>query len=163
MPMMDSVSQLTSKSNPLLKKIRLLGSGKSKKHQDLVLAEGLRVLEEVGRSGHIMDAVVASEHFGSEPREKKLLEDWMRRKVRLYQVKDNLFQTLSCYQTSQGALAVVRVPEARLPEINEKNALILYANGIQDPGNLGTLIRAAAANRLRQEPENGPIECRCVF
>lgn len=144
--MTESVSQLTSRSNPLVKKIRILGSGKHRKSQDLVLAEGTRVLEEMVRSGHTVDAVVVSENFGSEQREKRLLEAWMQRNIQLYQVSESLFHTLSCYRTSQGALAVVKVPEARMPETNEKNALILYANGIQDPGNLGTLIRTAAAS-----------------
>jgi len=64
----------------------------------------------------------------------------------VYRLKGNLFKSISAVQTHQGAAALVRVPELALPSVRpEANPLILYACGIQDPGNLGTLIRTAAA------------------
>jgi TrmH family RNA methyltransferase len=48
--------------------------------------------------------------------------------------------------TDQGALALVHVPKVQLPKECAQNTTILYACGVQDPGNLGTLIRTAAAS-----------------
>ena len=140
-----TVSQLTSRDNPLFKAIRRVASG-SHRESNLVAAEGIRVLEEVRRAGCAIETVLFSEHFGSTPREKYLLDDWILKGVRAYRTAENLFKSASSLQTPQGAVALVRVPELSLDQVvPAKNALIVYACGIQDPGNLGTLIRAAAA------------------
>ncbi len=142
---MTTVTRLTSRNNPLLKTIRLLASGSRRAPEDLVLAEGIRVLEEVNRSPYTIETIVVSEKFGSNPREQSLLQNLHSRGSRFYQVKAALFESLSCLQTPQGAIALVRVPRVSLPSRKNPAALVLYACGIQDPGNLGTLIRTAAA------------------
>jgi RNA methyltransferase, TrmH family len=141
-----TVPQLTSKDNSVLKTIRLVSSGARRAPRQLVAAEGIRVLEEVERSGFAIEAVVLSEAFGSTPRERKLFDRWIARGLPLYQVKPILFQSLSAVETPQGAIALVKVPETTLESVPPaQNALILLACGIQDPGNLGALIRTAAA------------------
>jgi RNA methyltransferase, TrmH family len=143
-----TIQQLTSRDNPLFKTIRLVSSGSRRAPKELVLAEGVRVLEEVEKSGRKIEALVFSEEFGLTPREKALLDRWRfpPRNLRLYQTSGNLFQSISTVQTPQGAVALVHVPEPVLDSIYlPTNTLVLYACGIQDPGNLGTLIRTAAA------------------
>jgi len=106
----------------------------------------MRVLEEVNKAGCEIEAVVFSENFGTAPREKALLVTWYSRGVRTYRAGEKLFESVSSVQTPQGAIALVRIPKLTLDKVlAAKNALVLYACGIQDPGNLGTLIRAAAA------------------
>jgi len=144
--MNKSVTQLTSRNNLLLKKIRRLASGTHSEQDEIVMAEGTRVLEEVLQSDCFVESVVVSENFGSDPRESRLLESWLNRKIRLYQITEKLFQSLSCFHTAQGAIALVRVPAVQLQHNKAPDALVLYASGIQDPGNLGTLIRSAAAS-----------------
>ena len=143
-----TVQQLTSRDNPVLKTIRILSSGSRRAPEGLVIAEGVRVLEEVENAGRQIEAVVFSEDFGSTPREKALLDRWLfpPRNLRLYRTSGNLFQSVSSVQSPQGAIALVQVPEMDLNSIClPPNDLVLFACGIQDPGNLGTLIRAAAA------------------
>ncbi len=141
-----TVSQLTSRDNPLLKTIRLVSSGSRRAPKQLVVAEGIRILEEVNNSGCEIEAAVFSAHFGSVQRERLLLEWWQSRGVHAYSVGEKLFASISGVQTPQGAIALVRVPPLFLDQLpTTENALILYACGIQDPGNLGTLIRTAAA------------------
>jgi RNA methyltransferase, TrmH family len=120
-------------------------SGSRKVHEDLVLAEGTRVLQEVNQSTHSIDAVVLSEYFGSDEREERLLREWESRKIRLFKVTEKLFESISCLQSPQGAVALVNVPKVSFPLMPGSDSLILYACGIQDPGNLGTIIRTAAA------------------
>jgi TrmH family RNA methyltransferase len=143
--MMPTVTRLTSKNNPLLKRMRLLASGSRRAPADIVLAEGTRVLEEVVRSRYRIETVVMTGKFGAIQREKALLQKLKSRGVHFYQVEPALFQSISSLRTPQGAVALVEVPRATLPRHTEPGALVLYACGIQDPGNLGTLIRAAAA------------------
>ncbi|MBN2317821.1 MAG: RNA methyltransferase [Acidobacteria bacterium] len=143
--MLTSVTRLTSKANPLLKTIRLMATGSHRAPEDLVLAEGIRVLEEANRSRYSIETVILSEKFCSNPREQALFKNWLSRGVRLYQVKTALFESLSCLRTPQGAIALVSVPRILFPSQHNPAALVLYACGIQDPGNMGTLIRTAAA------------------
>ena len=90
--------------------------------------------------------MVISERFGNSGKEEDLLNVWLSKRVRIYRVKANLFLSVSDVKTPQGAVALVRVPELVLDKIpRQQNALVLFACGIQDPGNLGTLIRTAAA------------------
>ncbi len=141
------VSRLTSKQNPLLKRIRLLASGSKRSSQDLVLAEGVRVLEEVINADRPIEAVVMSEGFGAQARERRLLNAWRAKKVPVFEVSERLFSSVSCVQSPQGALALVHVPPPALDDAAiGSDALILTACGIQDPGNLGTLIRTAVAS-----------------
>lgn len=140
------IPHLTSRANPLLKKIRLAGSGSRRAGDDLVVAEGVRVLEEASSAGHALDAVVATPGFGAAPRERALLELWRARGVPLSTVDEPLFRSLSDVRAPQGALALVRVPPPALGLLPDPGAApIVCALGLQDPGNLGTLIRAAAA------------------
>ena len=104
------------------------------------------MLEEATRSRYEIEAVVFSDDFGSSERELALLQAWRTKGVRLFKTGGKVFQSVSGVQSPQGALALMRVPEKILSEIAPvPNALILCACEIQDPGNLGTLIRAAAA------------------
>jgi RNA methyltransferase, TrmH family len=140
------IQQLTSRDNAVLKTIRLVASGSRRTPQDLVIAEGVRVLEEVERAGSELQAVVFSEDFGAGSREKDLLDHWQERCRALYRVGATLFQSVSTVQTPQGAIAIVRVPELTLASVRPGcSSLILYTCGVQDPGNMGTLIRTAAA------------------
>jgi RNA methyltransferase, TrmH family len=141
-----TVAKLTGRNNPILKNIRLISSGSRKAPGNLVAVEGVRVLEEAAKADFKIEAVVISEHFGSTGREQDLLANWQARHVRTHIISDKLFESLSGVQTPQGAIALVQVPEISLDKaIPESNALIVCACEIQDPGNLGTLIRAAAA------------------
>jgi TrmH family RNA methyltransferase len=141
-----TVPQLTSKDNPLLKTIRLVTSGSHRAPKQLVAAEGIRVLEEVHKAGCEIEAVVFSGNFGSTAREKELLHAWQEKGIRAYQTSESLLASVSGVQTPQGAIALVHIPELSLDRaLPRKDALILCACSIQDPGNLGTLIRTAAA------------------
>jgi TrmH family RNA methyltransferase len=141
-----TVSQLTGKHNQLFKIIRLVSSGSRRAPKDLVLAEGIRVLEEAQRSGCSFEAVVFSGQFGSHPREGRLLDQWSAESVRLYKTQQTLLESVSSVPSPQGVIALVRVPRPFLDKIAlPANALILCAHGIRDPGNLGTLVRTAAA------------------
>jgi len=141
-----AISQLTSRHNPILKTIRLVASGSRRAPEELVVAEGIRVLEEVHRSGCEIETVVISDRFGTSDREEALLKIWLSREIQICRADSQLFKSVSNVQTDQGAIALVRRTILTLDELpSAQSDLVLYACGIQDPGNLGTLIRTAAA------------------
>jgi TrmH family RNA methyltransferase len=139
-------TRLTGKDNLLLKTLRKLSRNPEDDSGGRMAIEGVRILEEAENSSCAIEAVVITENFGKEPREKKLLDRWQTRGIRVFQVNENLFASISAVRTPQGAMALARTPRHILGEIKPKEpALILCASGIQDPGNLGTLIRTGAA------------------
>ena len=139
-------ARLTGKDNPLLKTLRKLNRNPEKESGGQLVVEGVRVLEEAEKSGCETNAVVITESFGREPRETNLLERWRARGIRVFLVDEKLFASVSAVRVPQGAMALVRAPQHALDVIHRKErVLILCACGIQDPGNLGTLIRTAAA------------------
>jgi TrmH family RNA methyltransferase len=141
------IRPITSKSNPIIKTIRLVAAQARNAPPELVLAEGTRSIKEALASGNTIEALLISERFGGIDRERLLLDTIARtQNVRVFRVADPVFKHSSAVLVPQGVLALVRLPilmmrEVRLPE----KSLVLCACGLQDPGNFGTLIRAAAA------------------
>jgi len=76
-------SRITSRENPLIKTVRLVAKQSRKSPPDLVLAEGVRVLEEVLASGHEIEFVIISDGYGSSEREARLLDAFSHRPVRV--------------------------------------------------------------------------------
>jgi len=143
------IPYLSSHDNPLVRTIRLVATQARRAAADLVLAEGLRVLEEATRAGCPLEAVLVDKDFGSGRREKELLLAWSRQRVPVRRAAPALLKKLSDVISHQGALALVRVPLSTLATVREvADPLILCLCGIQDPGNLGTLLRTARATRV---------------
>jgi TrmH family RNA methyltransferase len=141
-----TIRQITSRNNDLLKKIRLIASGSRRAPTGLAIAEGLRVLQEASKYNAIIETAVISEQFGNSGPEAELLRNWQRQKVDLLKVDEKLFKSISDVCSPQGAIALARLPLFPLAEAPAgPDSLILFACGIRDPGNLGTLIRSAAA------------------
>ncbi len=60
-------------------------------------------------------------------------------------IADSLFQTLASTETSQGVIALVRPPEWTLQQLFRGRSLVVVLDGLQDPGNAGSIVRAAEA------------------
>ena len=141
-----SSSVIRSKDNPLVRTFRLVAAQARRAPADLVLAEGIRVLEEATHSHCRIEAALASESFGSHPREKALLAAWQSRGVAMHRAADAVLKVLSEVAAMQGALALVRVPARSLKDMPVcTRPLILCLCEIRDPGNLGALLRSARA------------------
>lgn len=65
--------------------------------------------------------------------------------VRVVALPDRLFQTLSSMVTSQGVIALVRMPTWQIDDVFRGRSLVVVLDGLQDPGNVGAIARAAEA------------------
>jgi TrmH family RNA methyltransferase len=102
------------------------------------------VLGEI--DGRDLEAVLVSEDFGSAAKEETLLRNWLSKDVRVCRTSETIFRSVSDVRAPQGAIALVRLPERTLEEMPpDRNPLVVFACGVQDPGNLGTIVRASAA------------------
>jgi TrmH family RNA methyltransferase len=132
---------ITSNQNPKLKLIRALqGRAKERREAGAFLAEGVRLIEEAVISNWGLRFALYDEDLG----ERGILqvETLKSRGVDCEMVSTSLMKSLSETETPQGILAVLEL--APLPIPNYCN-FILIPDQIRDPGNLGTLLRTAAA------------------
>lgn len=132
---------ITSAQNPKLKLVRaLLGRAKERREAGAFVAEGVRLVEEVVNSNWELRFVLYDETLSE--RGLSLVESLKSKGVDCEMLASNLMKSLSDTETSQGILAVL--PMTKLPITNHPNFLLI-PDQIRDPGNLGTLIRSAAA------------------
>jgi TrmH family RNA methyltransferase len=131
---------LTSGSNNRLKQITLLQKkSKARKETGLFIEEGIRMFKEIPKNR--LEEVYVSESFS----QKQECMDLLSKEPII--VADNVFQTLTDTISPQGILAVVKQENYSVEEIltkSEKPVFLLLEN-IQDPGNLGTMMRTAEA------------------
>jgi RNA methyltransferase, TrmH family len=137
---------ITSRDNQLLKTIRFAAGESRRISPDLVVAEGLRTVETAMGAGWPIEAAVYSEEFGAADREMMLLEKLADKAAQFCRTARALYKTVSSVNSPQGIIALVKVPVLSLNSMELPcNPLLVCAWGIQDPGNLGTIIRTACA------------------
>jgi TrmH family RNA methyltransferase len=132
---------IRSRSNPLVKRLRAL-----KQHgaDDLLLVEGPRLLAEAMAAGVPLVEAAASPRLLRRPGGRDLLAAVGQRcPVRL--LDDDLLASLAEVETSQGVLALARRPRFDESAVLAGRPLVLVAVGVQDPGNVGALLRTAEA------------------
>ena len=131
-----SVETITSRQNPLMTHLRKLGASRSYRQKSgEYLCDGTKLLAEALKWHAPVRTAVFSD--GADIPE---LPDT----VRAVRVSGELMRSVSPMETPQGALFTVALPETRLPEtLSGRHYLVL--DGVQDPGNVGTILRTADA------------------
>ncbi|MEZ0397097.1 MAG: RNA methyltransferase [Anaerolineales bacterium] len=133
---------ITSSHNPKLKLVRaLLGRPKARREAGAFVAEGVRLVEEALAAGWPFRFVLAGETLSE--RGQALLARLQAQGVDVERVADGLLNSLSDTDNTQGILAVLDLPVPDLPPATFD--FVLIPDQIRDPGNLGTLLRTAAA------------------
>lgn len=129
---------ITSSANGKVKQVmNLIKKAKARNESGLFVAEGLRIFKEIPCEQ--IDSIFVSESFLKEEERKHLIEG-MKYEV----LTDEVFQVMSDTKTPQGILALVK-QHAYTPEDLTRvpgPAFLMILENIQDPGNLGTIIRA---------------------
>lgn len=120
---------ITSKSNPIIKTIASLADKKYRKQSGLYLVEGIKPVKECLAAGFKAERIICTQENAS------LFPD-------ATVVGDSVFKSVSAEKTPQGVIAVVKIPNSELKP-PKGNCLLLDC--LQDPGNLGTVIRTANA------------------
>ena len=125
--------RITGRKNPLLQQVRkLLSSKKYRQETGLFVSDGTKLLQEALRWWDGVETVILTEG----------MEVQIPESVRLVYVPEDVMTYISPMETPQGALFICRLPEKR--EFVPSPGMLLL-DGIQDPGNLGTILRTADA------------------
>lgn len=140
---------VSSRHNALVKELRKCFSHNEPSAEGSMAIEGVRIIEEAIRSGLKFQAVFFSESGKSHS--ARLLPQ-IGSHTETVLLADDIFSSAVNTQSPQGVAALVKLKPARLEDILESaatEALLVGVAGIQDPGNLGTIIRSAEAFSAR--------------
>lgn len=128
--------RITSRKNATLQQVKkLFASRKERESAGLFVADGTKLLQEAVTFFPGLDMVILSDGIQAEVPDS----------VRLIRVPEDVMQSISPMEAPQGAVFVCRLPEktAFVPQTP-----MLLLDGIQDPGNLGTILRTADAMNI---------------
>ena len=142
---MDNIV-ITSKDNEKIKEIKKLKEKKYREETNLFVVEGIKIVKEaIEYDADIQKIVISNDAIGYEVDEEVLK---IIQKYEVMIVSQNVFESISDVKTPQGILAVIKNKENVKVDYNEDVIFIL--DNIQDPGNLGTIIRTLDAAGIKQ-------------
>ena len=133
---------ITSTSSSQVKHvISLLSKAKERKKNNEYVVEGIRMVSEAPADLRVK--IYMSERFQNNNSEyvKELVKKQGISDDSIEIVADNVFDRMSQTQTPQGIMAVVRMKDNSLSDMLSGNPLLILVENLQDPGNLGTIIR----------------------
>jgi len=125
--------RITARKNPLIQKVRKLASSASaRRNEGLFVGDGTKLLEEAVRYWPGLDTVILADGVQAQVPES----------VRVVRVPQEIMEYISPMETPQGAVFLCRLPEKT--KFSPKPGMLIL-DGIQDPGNVGTILRTADA------------------
>lgn len=143
-PQVERLPLVTGRHNPLIKEVRRAFAQGELTAEGECAVEGMRIVEEAIRSGLQVRAVLVSK--SGQSRAARLLPQ-LAKQVETLLLPDKVFTSVVPSETPQGVAALVRMRSYTLQDLFgvETGSLVVAVAGVQDPGNLGTILRSAEA------------------
>ncbi|MDD6795226.1 MAG: RNA methyltransferase [Clostridiaceae bacterium] len=131
---------IESKDNKIFKEAKKLKDRRGRNKSSKYIIEGFRLVEEAFKAGLEIDYLLLS----GEGKEKfdSFLGNYSNEYLKIYEISENLLKELCSTEKPQGIVAVVAMKKA---DYSKKGDFYLLCDKVQDPGNLGTIIRTAHA------------------
>lgn len=141
--MQERLRSVTSRQNGAVKELRAAFHTGKPTEDGYSAVEGMHLLEEAIRSGLRFKTVFFSE--GAQERAHKLLPQ-LAAQVETLLLPDEVFESAVLTDAPQGVAALVKLKSYKLEDVlRAENPLLIGVAGVQDPGNLGTILRSAEA------------------
>ncbi|CAM3745519.1 TrmH family RNA methyltransferase [Alicyclobacillus pomorum] len=134
---------LESPQNPRVKAWAALKTKKGRMAHGSFLVEGMRLVEELLRSSLQVDALLWD--VGSDELPEQITDAALERGVPMFELSPGAFSTVSDTMTPQGVAAIAKIPDNAGLDKAQLASHTLLLDGVQDPGNVGTIIRSADA------------------
>lgn len=140
--------RIASRDNPHFKALKkLCQSGRERRKTGRVVLDGMHLIESYHQHiGCPLEVVVSESGRGRPEISRYLADDLSGSAVSVFE--DALFDELASVETPSGIIAVIEQPECRHGMDQQADAVLL--DGVQDPGNLGSMLRSAAAAGFQQ-------------
>ena len=136
---------INSKDNEKIKYAKSLLKGKHRKEEEKFLVEGLRIIKQSIECDCEIDYVLYTKEF--EKKNEEFIAYLETLNIRLYSIDEKLVKEFSQTENTQGVFAIIKSKVFTLDDVfKEDNDFLLILDRIQDPGNMGTLIRSADAS-----------------
>jgi RNA methyltransferase, TrmH family len=133
-------------SAKLLTTARDLQRRKARERQQLFVCEGIRATEELIRSPLGLRGVLVAPTLATDVRGAALRSEIESRGIPVLEVSERDFQSAATTESPQGILAIAEIPDGSPESLSlPQRARVLVLDGVQDPGNAGTMLRTAAA------------------
>ncbi len=137
--------ELLGRHSRLVKEIRSLSSHSERLEKGLFVVEGIRVIEElIASKVRIMHLLVAERLLNSDVTVWAEEVKAQQSGVKIWIAADSVMEDISSTKSDQGILAVAEMPQVGSKDILRNDKLLVLSQ-VQDPGNVGTLIRSALA------------------
>ncbi len=140
---------ITSKDNETIKHIKKLKEKKYRDEYKEFIIEGIKMIEEAMAENAVIKSVIICEDCKSQG---AIPNDLMYEIAKLdcIYVSEKIFSTITDVTNPQGIMAIIEKPENKETEIDYQEANYLILDNIQDPGNMGTILRTADSLNLKQ-------------
>jgi TrmH family RNA methyltransferase len=133
--------QITSRQNPLVKRATRIRAGDEPGY---MFVEGSRLVDEAVASGVLIEALVYTAEYAATERGTALLDRFSRSKCRGALVPEQVMRAICDVETPQGVVALASHPVFQVEDLFEvRSPLVVVLDAVQDPGNVGTIVRAA--------------------
>ena len=130
----------------LLTLARDLRRRKAREKHDLFVAEGVRAVEELVRSDLVVRGALVAPQLREAPRGEALIRALQSRNVPLEEVAPLEFASAAETESPQGVIAIGEIPKRGFDSVSaDWKGIILILDAVQDPGNVGTILRTASA------------------
>ncbi len=136
---------ITSSQNPLIKEIKALKTKKYRDKNKIFFIEGIKFVEEAIKYNAEIIKVLVSEKFLKTSSGNKILSLINFEGCEVFLLSQKLFNEVSDTENPQGIMAIIKQNQSLLNTFENANNFYLILDTIQDPGNLGTIIRTADA------------------
>lgn len=137
---------ITSASNSTVKQLRKLTKSSKERHAaNLFIAEGVHLAQSYLASGRTPTMYFHAVSAEKNHEVAELIEELKETSAQSVIVADSLFETITDIHASSGICIVFKLPEVHLEAILPLKTTAILLEDIQDPGNLGTILRTAAA------------------
>jgi RNA methyltransferase, TrmH family len=137
---------ITSTANAQVKEIRRLRERKARQESGLYYIEGLRIVIEAIQQSQAIDTLIVAPELITSPIGRQAVDEQAKHGVRVLEVSESVFKNFAIKENPQGIAAVVRQHWVPLVEVvPSKEDLYIALDAVQDPGNLGTILRTSDA------------------
>lgn len=137
--------EISSSKNPLIKEIKSLSRKKDRWENKLFIMEGIKLIEEAIETGVNIKNILYSDKLLST-KDGENFFNRLNRLGNIIRVTDSVFNEITGTENTQGILGTCYFDEKSINDaLDKQNQFLLFLDGVQDPGNMGTIIRSADA------------------
>lgn len=142
---MIKMLEITSAKNPLIKEIKSLYRKKDRIKNKSFIIEGIKMIEEAIDTNYPIKNIIYTDQL-LKIKDGEILFEKIKGLDNIIYVPNNIFKEISDTENPQGVLGIGKFQYKELREIKSKERLfLLFLDEVQDPGNMGTIIRTADA------------------